>query len=136
MIVALVLVVVALLHVSWGLGGRWPAKDDAGLAALVVGTRGAMPSPLACHVVAVLLGIAAVLVASASGAFVLPMPPIVTAIGAWGVVLVLGARGLGGFVEARFRPEVRELPYHRWNLVLYSPLCLAVAGLAALGIAR
>lgn len=134
-LVATLLAGLALLHVYWARGGRRPARSDESLAMLVVGTRGPMPSPMACYAVAVLLAIGALLVLAASGLVSLPLPSLLVMAGAWGVALAFAARGLGGFVEARFRPEVRELPYHFWNLRLYSPLCLALAALAALAIA-
>lgn len=134
MVLAAILVLLAFLHVYWAFGGRWPGRDSASLAELVVGTRGEMPSALACHAVAAVLGLAAALVLDASGTLPLGLPSWMVAMGAWGVVAVLALRGLGGFFEGRLRPSVRELPYHRWNVRLYSPLCLALAVLGAITI--
>ena len=38
--VCLVLAAIALLHAYWGFGGLWPARDEAGLTATVIGVRG------------------------------------------------------------------------------------------------
>lgn len=133
--ISIALAVLALVHAHWALGGHWPEKDPGRLAELVVGTRGPMPSPLACWVVAGLLAGAALLTLGASGWLSLPFPGWFVEIAAWCVVVVFTLRGLGGFFDARLRPGIRGLPYHRWNLVLYSPLCLILAAWGAWSIA-
>ncbi|HEY6726370.1 MAG TPA: DUF3995 domain-containing protein [Polyangiaceae bacterium] len=131
MATAMGLVLLALLHVYWGLGGRWPGCDRAALAELVAGTRD-MPSAIACHGVASMLSFGALLVLAATDVLTLPLPRSAVALGAWALVAALAFRGIGGFFEARWRPEIRSFRYHRWSLRLYSPLCLSLATLAAL----
>ncbi|MBM3678367.1 MAG: DUF3995 domain-containing protein [Actinobacteria bacterium] len=130
MATAACLALLALLHVYWAGGGRWPARDDTSLAELVAGAR-EMPSAIACHAVAVLLALAAAFVLGASDALTLPLPGWIALAGGWTVVGVLALRGLGGLVQGRLQPEIRRLRYHRWNLLLYSPLCLSLAALGA-----
>lgn len=131
---AVVLSAIALLHVAWALGVRWPGTDRESLARTVVGGPPGMrmQGPVACLAVAVLLGLAAFLVLAAAGVVPAPLPPTLVRIGAWGATAVLGVRGAGGFFDTRLRPAIRGSRYARLNVVLYSPLCLALAALMLL----
>ncbi|WP_438021863.1 DUF3995 domain-containing protein [Sorangium sp. So ce233] len=127
-----VLAALAAVHVYWGLGGAWPGDARHEKVEVVVGLPKGSPFPSlsACLLVAFLLASAAALVlAQRYGLDVLPAS--LLRLGVWTVVLVLGARGLGGFVDARLRPATRDLPYHRMNRLVYSPLSLAVAAAVA-----
>jgi uncharacterized membrane protein required for colicin V production len=84
-----------------------------------------MPPRWASAAVAIALLLVAI-GALARGLVAVPVPGAVRAL-TWIAAAALAARGLGGFLEARWRPHVRALPYDRWNRRLYSPLCLALA---------
>lgn len=116
----------AVLHLYWARGGTWPGRTSAELVSMVVGSSPgvAMPGPLACSVVAVLLASAAVLIAGV-GVFEASAWP--WRVGSLGVASVLGLRGLGGYLDARLRPETHGQPYEALNRRLYSPLCLVLA---------
>ncbi|WP_163602926.1 DUF3995 domain-containing protein, partial [Klebsiella pneumoniae] len=62
-LVFIVLTIVAALHLYWGFGGLWPARDQLSLARTVVGSKGisAMPSRGVTVVVAALIFTAGVL---------------------------------------------------------------------------
>ncbi len=130
-VASLLLVVIAIIHVYWGLGGRWPAQDEAGLVATVVGVtpNSKMPGFAMCMVVVVALGIAAMLPLIARELLAIPLPPDWVTIGLWGATGVLALRGLVGFFDHILRPAIVGLPYERLNRRLYSPLCLVLAGL-------
>jgi hypothetical protein len=120
---------IAGLHAYWALGGFWPGRDADSLARTVVGGRPGMrgPGPAATWAVVIVLLGAAVTALAAGGLVALPIP------GAWvhGAArlgaLVLLLRGLEGFVDARLRPDTVGSPFARLNVVLYSPLCLALS---------
>ncbi|ACO45862.1 DUF3995 domain-containing protein [Deinococcus deserti] len=129
--VVVVMLMVAGLHVAWGVGVTWPGRDARDLAQKVVGGSEGdpMPSPLACYAVA-----GALLVAAA--ALVLTLfphgfqPPLrllgfVTA----GVFLLRGALG---YVLPRLADTGQD--FYRLNRVLYSPLCLALGGMTLLAL--
>lgn len=130
-LVAACLLVLAFIHVHWGFGGHWPARTHAELGPMVVGTSPghAMPNLLACLIVAGLLVTAAGLVTLAG---FMPEPSWVERVGSAGVGVVLLIRGLGGYLDGRLRPAIREQPYYRLNRRFYSPLCLVLATLIAL----
>ncbi len=129
-VVALCLLLLAFIHVYWGLGGAWPARTRAELGPMVVGTPSgaAMPNLAACLVVAGLLVTAAGLIACAAFAG----PWWVSSVGSAGAGVVLTLRGLGGYADGRLRPATRELPFYALNRRIFSPLCLVLAALIAL----
>ena len=131
---SLILSILALLHLAWALGSRWPAKTESDLAAHVLGTgsQGSMPPPLACVVVTIALSSAALLPLSTLGWVTLPLSPALERTLLWVVVGVFTVRGLYGYVDHRVRPETQSSPFVRLNRRFYSPLCLSLAGLAAL----
>lgn len=127
-----VLLALAVLHLAWAGGSAWPGRDEEHLARMVVGGPAGirMPPRLASIAVATLLTVAAALVIG------LPLSPDLLRIGRYGVAVVLGLRGIYGLVERNVRPSIRGSRYERLNLVFYSPLCIALAALVALGAAR
>ncbi len=138
---AIVCFVLAALHIYWGLGHAWPARDQDELARTVVGTAvpGSMPGMGACSMVAVALFVAGLAPVFARGVEAAYSPPwLMTA--AWlatlGAGIIFALRGLFGFVEHRVRPEIERLPYAVLNRRYYSPLCLLLSAamfIAALG---
>ena len=124
--------VLALLHVSWAAGGRWPGHDEESLARTVVGGPPGMrmPGPAACLAVAAALGVAALALLHCGG-WVGPWLP-----AAWarGLALfsggVLALRGGVGFLDARLRPATVGTPFARLNVRLYSPLALGLGAVA------
>lgn len=130
--VAVVLFVLAVLHLYWAFGGMWPGRDGEELASLVVGGPIGlrMPSGPACVAVALVLVAAAAFVLAAQGLIVLPLPSAWARFATFGVAGVLTARGLAGFFETRLRPVILGTPYARLNVLAYSPLALAI-GLAS-----
>ena len=126
---------IALLHGYWGLGGLWPAKDEATLAALVIGRTpgGRMPPPAACF--GVCLAILAGVGLTAAVSFASLAPPLslllLVAYAVFTAVFVL--RGVAGYVPAIWRRSAGT-PFVRLNTRYYSPLCLLLgAGLVLNG---
>ncbi len=128
----------AVLHAAWARGSTWPAADRQQLADLVVGRRasradGGFPDARASWAVAVLLTGAAGLTAARAG--LVPVPggrsswPV--RVGTGVVASVLLARGTGGLVVSAVDLVPTTPAFRRWNLRLYSPLCLALGGAVA-----
>jgi|tagenome__1003787_1003787.scaffolds.fasta_scaffold20389803_2 hypothetical protein len=117
------------LHISWGLGSRWPLRSRAELADSVVG-RDTVPGPGACFVVGSLLGTAAALVAGEPRRW-----PAVSRTGARGVVAVLTVRGVLGLLGRTdlVSPGSSSPRFRRLDRRLYSPLCLVIAALSRMG---
>lgn len=134
-LVATVLIAIAWLHVHWGVGGVWPARNAEVLLEAVVGERAtgrarrSMPGVAACFAVAALLLVAGMLPLLARDLLPVRLPASVTAAALWIAAGVLLLRGVGGFFERRLRPGIVGLPYDRLNRVFYSPLCLVLATL-------
>ncbi len=122
------------VHAAWGAGSTWPAASSDELADLVVGKR-PMPGPPECAAVTVLLGAATVGTALATVGRTGPIVGLArrgSSIAA-GVLLVRGAGGLAA--EAL---EIGDLApeFRRWNRRLYSPLCVVLGTLIAIGTRR
>ncbi|WP_428829104.1 DUF3995 domain-containing protein [Corynebacterium doosanense] len=126
---ATVLVGTGVLHAAWGAGASWPADDRSTLAHCVIGTE-RVPGPIPCSIVAILLGVTAA-ATTARVAPELDRRPHTT--GLLDVFLqcaaaILALRGISGIVWAVFgRPSSTATEFHRANLMVYSPLCLALA---------
>jgi Protein of unknown function (DUF3995) len=116
------------LHAAWGAGSAWPFQDRRALADGVIGGAD-VPGPAACFAVSGAL--------TAAGALVAGWPagrPGVRRIGVTGVAAVLagrGALGLAGQTRLISRSSV-SARFARLDRRVYSPLCLALAGLAAM----
>ena len=121
-----VLLLLAAVHLYWGLGGRWPGHDDASLVEYVVGrTRGMKaPSLLSCVTVALALATGAGLVL-ATLVPPTPLEPILKT-ARWGVFAVFAARGVATYVPLVFR-YAEGTPFWRLNRRAYGPLCFAIA---------
>lgn len=126
-LVILVLIGIAGVHAWWGVGGRWPARDEAALADLVIGTgSGRMPGPAACFGVAaaILVGLALVVAV----VFLRLPPPLArfarVGYGAFAAVFLL--RGLAGFFPTIWRYGAGTR-FYTVNTRYYSPLCLLIA---------
>ena len=127
---AALLVALAIFHLYWGLGGRWPGRDERELARKVVGSSDQMASPTACLTVAVLLLAAALLVAASAGWLELPLPEPWARWSTRGVAALFLLRGIAGMFAERIDPRVKGTAFARLNRLLYNPLCYLVAGLS------
>jgi Protein of unknown function (DUF3995) len=116
-----ILLAIAALHVAWAFGVVWPGHDAQSLAQKVVGGRvGMLPPPkMACLAVALALLVACGLILGLFGSL--------SYFGTFGVSVVLALRGIGGFFDVYLRPVTRGSPFARLNIVLYSPLCVALS---------
>jgi len=129
-VVAIVLLLIAVLHLLWAMGRHWPAKDEKALAKTVVGSKDIqkMPPRLASLLVAVVLTGAAHVVLAQAGmmpGFLLPQMYRILLVA---MIIVFSARGLAAYVP-HWRALVPEQPFARLDQNLYGPLCLVIAAL-------
>jgi len=123
---ALVLALLAVLHVYWAFGGTWASahtveEDDEGKPRYAPGFLDTM-------LVAVALASAALILLVEGGyAFAPPLVRIAVAV----IGLVFLARAVGDFRSFGFFKRERGTPFARRDTFVYSPLCLAL-GLGSL----
>jgi len=130
---SLLFVAIALLHAGWAMGSSFPSRDRDRLLAVVIGRPLGTPMPGQVATWLVVLGLvaAAWCTSALAGLVSAPVPE------AWleraGLVLVaiFAMRCVGGYFEARLRPEIVGTPYFDYSRRIYSPL----AGLIALLVA-
>ena len=133
-IVFVILLAVALAHLLWAVGSRWPIRDPELLAKTVIGREGVARVPrLAALVVAVLVFAAGVVALSLAdhdaGDWWLTVLGVVLA------ALFLG-RGALGYTQG-WRARYPVEPFATLDRRNYSPLCLIVgAGFLILVIMR
>jgi hypothetical protein len=135
LVVAVALVLIAGLHVYWGIGGVWPGTDEKSCARAIAGFKGVseMPGPFASFAVAALIAVVALLAMACAGVFASPFAPQSAAGAVLFAALVFLARGGLGFT-AFWRRLTPEMPFARLDLRYYSPLCLLL-GIALLALA-
>jgi len=115
-------------HVLWAAGVTWPTADAESLARAVVGTT-SFPSAAATLVVSALLGAAALSVQARVrplgrlGAIPFPLADL----GVRVVAATLFLRGSVGVVTSSIGVGNPTAPYRTLDLIVYSPLCLAMA---------
>jgi hypothetical protein len=120
---------VGALHGIWTFS-PWPLAGRADFARTVVGVAEAdLPSPELTAAVAVALGAASYVVAAQADLVPRVRPRRWARRGVWGVAGVLLLRGAAGLVSSGLTS--RPTDFTRWDLALYSPLCLALGGLTA-----
>ncbi|MBX9463314.1 MAG: DUF3995 domain-containing protein [Aquamicrobium sp.] len=126
-LVALVLALLAALHVYWGLGGVWPGTDQKSCARAIAGFKGIdrMPSPPAAFGVAAALAVAALIALALAGIVTLPLPAALIRLGGLGAALVFLGRGVVGFTPV-WRRITPEMPFARNDRLYFSPLCLLI----------
>jgi hypothetical protein len=129
---------VAALHVAWGFGVLWPAKNERQLVSWVVGAKGMtkMPSLAQCVIAGTgifVFGLIALLLGNALRS---PLPPRwITMIGIL-TAFVFAGRGIAGYFPAWRRRFPLE-PFATFDQYSFAPLCLALAaGFATLVLFR
>lgn len=121
----------AAAHLAWGRGSSWPMRTREELADVVVGSQ-QVPAAGECYAVAALTAAGAALVTGMGGGGKL-------ATGArWTLAAVLGSRGVVG---GRAACSALRLPtpsdrFVELDNTVYRPLCLAIAGAAAISARR
>ena len=118
-LVAVVLIAVGLLQVSWGLGSTWPAPDRHSLLEAI--GLPVLPPTWMTVGLAVVIAAGGLVVLGRLGVWGRRLPPWIFAAGAWGVTLALA---LGSLLNITARGP--------WERFFFGPLALVLAILAAL----
>ena len=136
LVISAILMVIALVHLYWAMGGYWPAKDEDGLARTVVGNSAGpkdqpytMPARWLTLLIAILIFIAAFFPLMWAGFFVpYPLHPVIVMLGMWALASIFILRGVAGMLPFfdQFSPAE---PFRSLNRKYYSPLCLLIGAL-------
>ena len=135
-LIFVVLTVTALLHVAWGFGVTWPAKDEQALVDAVLGAEGASKIPSLGLTLAVAGGMLAAAIIALWGADVIavPLPEWIRTAGLATLAAIFLLRGVVTYLPVQL---FVVQPFRRLNRLYYSPLILAIGvGYLALLLAR
>lgn len=124
-VLVLTLMLIAGLHLHWGLGGFWPGHDGPSLVEHVVGRTSGMkpPSPVACFAVVAALTLISVAVMIRASHYSFGAVNLAAAGVTLFAAVVFGLRGVAGYVPFVFA-YAKGTPFYGLNMALYSPLCL------------
>src|SRR4051812_24407785 len=106
------LTAIAALHLLWGFGFRWPARDEPDLVAMVVGATGRtrMPAPSACVAAAAAIFVAGLVPLALANILPVAVPPVlVTAVGVI-TAAVFGLRGCAAY-SSGWRRRFSQQPF-------------------------
>lgn len=127
-----VLASIAALHTYWAFGGLWPRDDLDDLIRTVIGDARWQQMPPTWMTLCVAAAIFAAGLTALDRAGILQlMPGWMARTGCFVLTLVFGLRGLSGIAMGtglRTVPPTLTEPFATYDLWLYSPLCLLVAG--------
>ena len=122
LLIAGLLVSIAGLHLTWGLGATWPARTEADLIRTVVGDPRLRRMPGRGPTLAV----AACLCMAAAAAILLRWPGAIprslVGVAGFAFALVFTGRAIAGYVPAWRRAHPVE-PFAQLDRIVYSPLC-------------
>ncbi|MBK8008592.1 MAG: DUF3995 domain-containing protein [Rhizobiales bacterium] len=129
---------IGVLHIVWGFGVVWPAKNGKQLVSWVVGARGihAMPPLPQCLIAGIgiiFFGIIALLLGNAVAS---PLSPEWVNMLGMLSALIFAGRGVAGYFPS-WRRRFPQEPFATFDRYSFSPLCLVLAaGYVALVILR
>jgi hypothetical protein len=119
----LVLLAIAALHLAWARGVVWPAQDEPGLVAMVIGMEGIgrLPPKKLTYLVAVTLAFGAVTALLLAFDVVLPGNALGYVGAGFAAVFVL--RGVLGYLPPWRKRHPLE-PFATLDRIIYSPACI------------
>lgn len=131
--IAAVLLTTAALHVFWAVGGLWPARSEAELVRLVIGSDAVkMPPRPVTFCVAMAIALAGLWPLAFVGYISWPLPERVLDIGMWGLSAVFLLRGAATYLSKAWRSRT-DMAFFSLNRRYFSPLILVIgAGFALL----
>jgi hypothetical protein len=133
-----VLTAIAVAHLMWAFGSRWPARNERELVAQVIGRTGQrqMPPPFQCALAALAIFLAGVSALVVSNFLIVPLPaPAITMLG-FVVAAIFGVRGLAAYHPV-WRETFSQEPFATMDRTKFGPLCLLFAlGFAVMAFKR
>jgi hypothetical protein len=119
---ATILLIISLLHVYWGFGGRWGMAQS--LPTNEQGETVLKPNAMACFVVAFGLMGMSVYVFGFSEMINLPLPNLVSKYGIWVIAFIFLVRAIGDFKYVGFSKKIKKTRFAELDTRYYAPLCL------------
>jgi len=127
--ISLVMFLIALIHVYWAFGGRWPGTNEKDLVEKVVGRGESFPpAAITCFVTLVFLAMAVIPLLK-SGLVDTAIPAHLVDKTSLFFAVIFFLRGIGGYLPIFEKTSAEIFVYY--NRRIYSPLCISL-GIAEL----
>ena len=128
LIIFFITLLVSLIHIGWGFGLVWPAKDQQSLVKAVIGEPNMhlMPSKKLLLIIAFAFFISGVFALWGGYIIAPPLPLWIRELILFLSAFAFGTRGLAPFLIAKQLGE-RTQPFKTLDRVLYAPLSLIIS---------
>lgn len=131
LILSIILVVIAIIHFNWAIGGEW--GFDAALPTDAAGDKVLSPNNFASAVVGIGLTLMALFYLLMGGIIEIDFPNWIRDILKWLIPVIFLMRALGDFGYVGFFKSIRNTKFAQMDSKFYTPLCL-IMGLLGLAV--
>lgn len=123
-----VLTAIAVVHLMWAFGSRWPARNERELVAQAIGRAGQrhMPPPWQCALAALAIFLAGVSALVVSDFLLMPLPAQTITLLGFVMAAIFGLRGLVAYHPA-WREAFPQEPFATMDREKFGPLCLLLS---------
>lgn len=121
----LIFLFLALIHVYWGLGGKW--GNDSAIPTNENNEKIINPKLFECFTVAIVLLLFSLLVLKKIEILPFNLPNWIQEYGLWGVSLLFIIRAIGDFKYVGFSKKIKTTKFAQMDTKYFSPLCLLIA---------
>jgi hypothetical protein len=119
-----IMLLIAIIHVYWAFGGRWPGTNEKDLVEKVVGRGESFPSvPITCFVSLVFVAMAVVPLVKA-GLLDTAIPAHLVDKTTLFFAVIFFLRGMGGYLRIFEKTSADIFVYY--NRRIYNPLCVSL----------
>ena len=129
-LLSLVFIALSVIHIYWGLGGKW--GFDAAIPTNERNEKMLSPKMTACFTVAFGLLFFALIISVKSGLININMPAWLMNYGVWIIAAIFLLRAIGDFRYIGFFKKIRHTVFGKSDSRYYSPLCLIISILSLL----
>lgn len=122
------LISIAALHVAWGFGVVWPARNERQLVSWVAGAKGVqnIPPLSQCLLAGIGIGFFGFVALLLSNALPSPLPALWTKAAGILSAFLFAGRGLAGYLP-QWRRRFPQEPFATFDRYVFAPLCLLLA---------
>ncbi len=128
LIIFAILIIIALIHLSWAFGSFWPARDEYSLVQMVIGEPDIrhMPSRKLIFFIAIAFFLAALFALWGANIIMPPLPLWIRELVIFLLAFIFATRGLAPFLIAKQLGE-RVEPFKSLDKSLFAPISILIS---------